>query len=57
MKALIGFDKNFENVMERIGWDLKMKSAQIFKNDIQVAETNKAVWFLWSLDTMALKEL
>jgi hypothetical protein len=46
--------------MERIGWDLKVKSAQIFKNNIQVlvAETNKTGWFLWLLDMMmVLKEL
>jgi hypothetical protein len=57
VKALIGFDKSFDSIMETIGWDLKMKSAQIFENDLQVPDTSKAGWFLWSLDTMALKEL
>lgn len=57
VKALIGFDKPFERIMETIGWELRMKSAQIFKNDLQVAETQKAGWFLWSLDSMALKDL
>lgn len=57
VKALIGFDKPFDRVMEAIGWELRMKSAQIFENDLQVAETQKAGWFLWSLDSMALKDL
>ena len=57
VKALIGFNKPFKSVMEKIGWDLKMRSSQIFENDLQVPDTNKAGWFLWSLDTMALRDL
>jgi hypothetical protein len=48
VKALIAFDKSFDSIMEQIGWDLKMNSAPIFENDLQVPDTSKAgCWIRW----------